>query len=383
MSRRTVRNWTIITDIILINLAFAFAYVVRYRFEWLYEATFYDPYRDYVGQQILLTLLLSAVFYQNKVWRRRRGEFIIDEVSRVSYATATGIALMMAVTFFFRPLAFSRLLLVWALLFIVLFIGLARVARRIILRMRYERGRSVDRALIVGCGEACRGVMRTLLARPDLGYQAVGYMDDGTEENNMGLGRIPRLGTFHDLQEVLQTQPTLHTVFIALPGWMHSEIVKLVRLCRSFNVEAQVVPDLFQMSLHHVEFSNMAGIPLFSVRDVGMTPLEEMLKRTFDLTIVALAALPSVVVGALIALAIKLESPGPILYRANRVGQNGRPFQMIKFRSMVVDAERYKPALLGMNEASGPIFKIREDPRVTGVGRFIRRLNSGTFSGER
>ncbi|MDX1662260.1 MAG: sugar transferase [Candidatus Promineifilaceae bacterium] len=375
MSRRTVRNWTIITDIVLINLAFAFAYLVRYRFEWLFEATFYDPYRDYIGQQLLLTLLMIAIFYQNKVWRRRRGEFIIEEVSRVGYATATGIALMMAITFFFRPLAFSRLLLVWALLFIVLFIGAARVLRRIILRMRYGRGQSVDRAIIIGCGEAGRGVMRTLLARPDLGYQAIGYMDDGTEENNIGLGRIPRLGTFNDLPDLLQSRPTLHTVFIALPGQMHSEILNLVRLCQQFDVEAQVIPDLFQMSLHYVEFSNMAGIPLFSVRDVGMTPLEEMLKRALDLTIIALAALPSLAVGAMIAVAIKLESPGPIFYRASRIGQDGRPFKMIKFRSMVADAERYKAALLGMNEASGPIFKIRDDPRMTRVGRLIRQLS--------
>lgn len=213
MNRRIIRTWTVITDILLINLAFAFAYVVRYELQWLFSTTFRATYSSYLGQQALLTLLLIVIFAQNKVWRRRRGEVLIDEIFRLTYATATGIALMMAFTFFSRPLAFSRLLLVWALVFIVLFLSASRLVRRIILRWNYRRDRGVDRALIVGSGEAGRGVMRTLLARPDLGFNAVGYLDDSAGENNMGLGRIPHLGTLPDLERVLEEYPDLHTVF--------------------------------------------------------------------------------------------------------------------------------------------------------------------------
>lgn len=375
MTRRRVRNWTIVTDLILINLAFVAAYIVRYRFEWLAETSFEDPYERYIGQQVLLTLLLIVTFYQNRVWLRRRGEFIIDEVSRIGYATATGIALMMAITFFVRPLAFSRLLLVWALVFIILFLSIARVVRRTILNMRYQQGKNVDRVLIVGCGEAGRSVMRTFLARPDLGYAPIGYLDDGAAANNIGIGRIPHLGTFYQLQQALQQHPDLHAVFIALPGGMHSQTLDLLRICQQHGVQARVVPDLFQLSLHHVEFNNMAGIPLLSVRDVGMSQMEKFLKRATDVSLALLAAVPGVVLGALVAIAIRLESPGPIFYRQDRVGRDGRKFRMIKFRSMIVDAENHKHALEQMNEASGPIFKIKNDPRLTSVGRVIRRLS--------
>ncbi|HZD09958.1 MAG TPA: hypothetical protein VE553_01350, partial [Candidatus Binatia bacterium] len=304
MTRRHIRNWTIATDLILINLAFVAAYIVRYRFEWLAETTFEDPYSRYIGQQVLLTALLGITFYQNQVWLRRRGEFIIDEISRVGYATATGIALMMAITFFFRPLAFSRLLLVWALVFIVLFVSIARLVRRLILRMLYSQGRNVDRVLIVGCGEAGRSVMRTFLARPDLGYVPVGYMDDGSGVNNIGLGRIPRLGTFYQLQQALRQNQGLHSVFIALPGDMHNQTLDLLRICQQHGVQARVVPDLFQLSLHHVEFNNMAGIPLLSVRDVGMSRSEQFIKRAIDVTLVLLAAVPAVLLGAAVAIAI-------------------------------------------------------------------------------
>lgn len=376
MNRRTIRSWTIVGDILLINLAFTFAYVVRYEFQWLFSTTYRAPYSSYLGQQALLTLLLIIIFAQNKVWRRRRGEVLIDEIFRLSYATATGIALMMAFTFFSRPLAFSRLLLVWALLFIVLFLSTARLAHRVLVRMRYQRNKGVDRALIVGSGEAGRGVMRTLLARPDLGYRAVGYLADGTGENNIGLGRIPHLGSMQDLEVILSEYPDLHTVFIALPAERHGAMTHLVELCQTHGVQSQVVPDLFQMSLHRVEFNNMAGIPMLSVREVGMSRAAQTVKRILDITIVLLLAPAALLLSAIIAVAIKLESPdGPVLYAAERVGQNGSLFRMVKFRSMVVDAEEQKEALQEYNEASGPIFKIRNDPRLTGVGRVIRRLS--------
>lgn len=376
MNRYAIRMWTIVTDIVLINLAFAFAYVVRYEYQWLFSTTFRAPYSSYVGQQALLTLLLIIIFAQNKVWIRRRGEALLDEIFRVGYATATGIALMMAFTFFYRPLSFSRLLLVWALLFIVLFISAARLLRRFILSMRYRRDQGVDRALIIGSGEAGRSVMRTLLARPDLGYRVVGYVDDGSSESNLGVGRIPHLGCVGDLERILGEVPNLHTVFVALPGERHAEMTRVVQLCQAREIRSQVVPDLFQLSLHSVEFRNMAGLPVFSVRDVGMSPTAQLLKRALDVAVVLLLAPLALLVGAVIALAIKLDSPeGPVLYTAERVGKNGRPFRMFKFRSMVVDAEEQREALEVYNEASGPIFKIRNDPRQTRVGRVIRRLS--------
>ncbi|MCB8968787.1 MAG: sugar transferase [Ardenticatenaceae bacterium] len=375
MTRRTIRNLTVITDLVLINIAFVLAYIVRYRFQWLLETTFVDPYESYLSQQLLLNILLLITFSQNKVWRRRRGEFWIDEISRVGFATATSIALMMAYTFWFRPLAFSRLMLIWALLFIVVFIGLARLARRVMLGFLYNRGQLVDHVLVIGSGEVGRGVIRTLLARPDLGYKAIGYLDDGSRENNIGLGRIPHIGSLMDADTILSNNPQLHTVFIALPGEMHREILSLLRLCHEHNVRAQVVPDLLQLSLNRVEFNNMAGIPTLGIRDIHISRGQQLLKRAMDLLIVLIGGIPALLVGLIIAVAIKLDSSGSVLYAADRVGRHGKPFKMYKFRSMIEDAEQKKAMLQHLNEADGPIFKIKDDPRLTRIGRVIRRLS--------
>ena len=377
--KTNVIHWvTIVTDLVLINLAFVMAYVVRYVWQWLRPVLYLEPYRDYLGQQLVLTVLLAIAYRYTGVWRRRRGELWLDEVARIITATAAGIMLMMAVTFFLQPSPFSRLLIFWALLFIVLFISFARLLRRWTLSMLYRRGIGVDRALVVGAGETGRSVIRTLLARPDLGFAVMGYLDDGRGED-AGLGRIPRLGDYTELEKYLTTYAPLHTVFIALPGTMQAQLLKLLQVCQQKEARALVIPDLLQLSLNRVEFSNMAGVPVLGVRDMAafghISRSGRILKRMLDLGIITLFSIPTVLVMAFLALAIKLDSPGPVFYASPRVGRDGRLFKMYKFRSMVADADERKESLRELNEADGPLFKIRDDPRQTRTGRLLRRLS--------
>ena len=373
MSHQRIRFATILSDLLLFNGGFALAYLIRYQWQWLRPVTFFEPFADYLGQLLLLNILLIFTFAQVRVWRRKRGEFWVDELSRITYAVAAGIGLLSMIAFFVQPTPFSRLMYFWAFLAIVMLIGLARLLRRVLLTLLYQRGILADRVLVIGSGEVGRSLIRTLLARPDLGYQAVGYLHDGLSENNIGLGRIPNLGTFVDLQKTLSERPQLHTIFIALPGEMHQQIAQLLQLCQRHGIRAQVVPDLLQLSMNRVEFNNMAGIPTLGVRDVGINRVQQTAKRLLDLVLILLGGIPALLAMGMIALAIKLDSSGPIIYKAPRVGKNGRPFQMYKFRSMVVDADQHKDELKPYNQADGPLFKMKNDPRITRVGHFIRR----------
>ena len=379
MKNRIIYRLTVITDIILINLAFLTAYLVRYVGQWFREVQFFEPYRDYLDQQIILTLLLVLTYRTTGVWRRRRGESWLDEAARIVTATAAGITLMMAVTFFLQPSPFSRLLLFWALLFIVLFLVTARLMRRATLAWLYRRGIGVDRALVIVMGETGRSVVRTLIARPDLGFSIVGYLDDGTVDDSDNLSRIPRLGDYSELGRYLTEYAPMHSVFIALPNTMHTELLSLLQICQQHGVRAQVVPDLLQLSLNRVEFTSMAGIPLLSMRDISafghISGTGRVLKRLLDLAIILLLSIPTLLVMAAIAIAIKLDSEGPIIYTSPRVGRDGKLFMMYKFRSMVSNADEQKEALRELNEADGPLFKIKQDPRQTRVGRLLRRLS--------
>ncbi len=373
--RRRVRNITLLLDLILVNVAFMAAYYVRYKLQWFAAETDPAAYTDWIGQQFLYVLLIAVIFWRGRVWDRRRGEFWIDEMSRLTNATTTAIAGIVTLAFFILPEPFSRLMYVWTFLFTIGFLAFTRFARRVSLSILYARGVGVDNVLVIGAGEVGRGVIRTLLARPDLGLNAIGYLHDGRGENNLGSGRIPHLGDWSRLKTVISKNREVDQVFIALPADQHDQTLKLVRQCHDLGVRPQVVPDLFELSLSRVEFNNMAGIPVFSVRDLRISRWGLAVKRLIDLAICIAISPIFALVTAIIGAAIKLESPGPIFFAQKRIGKDGKPFTFYKFRSMVVDAEDRRAQLEAMNEADGPIFKIREDPRLTRVGKFIRRLS--------
>ncbi len=359
---------------VLINLGFYLAYMARYTWQWIFgtpDSTV--PFSEYLIQQLLLNLFLIVAFSQTSVWQRRRGESWFDEVYRIGYAMAGSFTLIMAYEFLNKPTFSSRGMMIWAIVFIGVFLSLARLARRWTLRWLHSRGHAVDQVLIVGSGETGRGVIRTLLARPDLGFQAVGFLDDGV--NEVGSKRIPHLGQWKNLDMIVASHRQLHTVFIALPADRHQDILNMTKTCLENGIRAQIVPDLFQLSLGRVEMSNMGGIPVIGVRDNYKKTVTQLIKRIIDLLVVGIFAIPSLIVGGLIALAIKLDDGGPIFYKAKRVGKGGEIFEMYKFRSMVLNADALRDELWKENEADGPIFKIKHDPRITKIGRLIRKTS--------
>lgn len=373
--QRRVRNYTIVTDFLLVNLGFYLAYLARYDWQLFREVELADSFVSfaaYFPQQLLLNLFLLAAFTRLHVWRRRRGESWFDECYRVGVAMTSAFTLLSMFQFVFDPIANSRLMIFWAAFFTGLLIALARLARRWSIRYLNAKGIAVDSALVVGSGEAGRGVIRTLLARPDLGFRAIGFLDDGA---NLGSRRIPHLGTWTTLEQTLEKNPDLHTVFIAMPANRHEDIVKVTKACVQYGVQTQVVPDLLQLSLGSVEMNNMGGIPVLSVRAKQTNVFSRFLKRVLDLAIVAVFAIPGLLVGSIIALAIKLEDGGPIFYTAKRLTSGGKTIGMYKFRSMVLDADKLRDELWKQNEADGAIFKIKDDPRVTKVGKIIRKMS--------
>jgi exopolysaccharide biosynthesis polyprenyl glycosylphosphotransferase len=228
--------------------------------------------------------------------------------------------------------------------------------------------------LIVGAGEVGRTVMRTIVARPELGYDIVGFVDDNPQKGRTDLGRLRALGAVHNLPQVIEKE-AVDEVIITLPWMYHRKIMNIVQECARRRINARIVPDLFQMSLSQVDVDDLGGVPLIGVREVSFGRSALVLKRIVDVT----GALAGLTLGApvfgLIALAIRLDSPGPILFRQTRVGIGGRPFELYKFRSMYEGAEAQLEQLRELNETDGPIFKMRNDPRLTRVGRFLRRTS--------
>lgn len=378
--KQDIRRWmpwvTLVIDVLLINVAFLIAYWLRYDLQLFRSVDPANnvPYSVYLPLVALLTVVLILANRREGAYDIRRGHPFFDDIYGILNATTTAIMMLVVLVFFYRRLFYSRIIFIYAGLMIFLLLSLARLVRHLVLTRLRQAGQGVDRVLIIGAGEVGRTVIRNLIAQPDLGYRVIGFLDDDPVKSTTDLGPIKALGSIDNLPEALR-ENAIDQVIITLPWQYHRKVVRLVTESEQAGVRARVVPDLFQLSLGGADVEAINGIPLISVKQTALTGWNLTLKRITDITIAGLAVVMLAPVWLLTALAIKLDSRGPVFFRQPRAGRLGKPFTVYKFRSMHQDAETQLEKLRKQNEVSGPMFKIREDPRRTRVGRFIRKTS--------
>lgn len=365
-----------LTDLLLILLAFLLAYLVRYRLQWFLEVEpqYLVPFRVYIPSMLALAGALLLILWMEGAYRSERGRAFFDELVIVLRSAFTAIALMIFVIFLATPGYYSRLIFGYAGVITLFLLSASRALERGVIVRRYRRGQGVRRALIVSAGEVGRSVMRAVVARPELGYQIVGFVDDDPAVAHGEIGRFRGLGVTADLPAIL-AQGGVDEVIVTLPWSAYRKIMQIIRQCDQASVSVRVVPDLFQMTLNRVVVENLDGIPLVGISAPALRDWQRVLKRVTDVVVSAVALVLLAPVFGAIALAIKLDSPGPVIFAQKRVGRGRQEFTCFKFRSMCIDAEARLASLRQRNEASGPLFKMRNDPRRTRVGQFLRRFS--------
>lgn len=363
-----------ISDVLLINVAFLLAYYLRYRLQLFRQVdpAFDNPPEVFVPFQIVLTALLLIAFKIDGVYEPRRLGMWLDQMGRIVRATMMAMLIMIAVTFVYQPFFYSRLIFLYAVALIVLALGVGRFAWGGVLGQLRKRGRGVARVLVVGAGEVGRTVIRNVMALPELGYRVVGVVDDQLDAHS--IGPIPAMEGLYRIPYIVAEQ-RVDEVIIALPWTAPQRILDIFQQCEKLGVRARTVPDLFQLSLNRVDVEDLGGVPLIGLKPGAIHGTNRIVKRVMDLAlglIISIVALPLM---GLLALAIKLDSPGPVIFKQRRVGLHGREFVLYKFRSMRAGAEEEKERLRDLNEMDGPLFKMRADPRRTRVGRFLRKTS--------
>jgi exopolysaccharide biosynthesis polyprenyl glycosylphosphotransferase len=233
-----------------------------------------------------------------------------------------------------------------------------------------ERAGYRRRAVLVGSGRHAEAVAQALSGRARTKVDIVGHMSLSSHAPN---GLRP-LGTLDQLPEVL-THERVQEVILADPDFPQDKTVELVDLCHRRGVTVHVAPTTMEILMERAEFVPGQSVPLFMLRPPVFDGLDFALKRTFDLVIATLSLLVLSPLFALIALLVKVTSPGPVIYRSIRPGIGGRPFACLKFRTMAIEAEDVQDELESLNEKTGALFKIRDDPRLTAVGRALRRFS--------
>jgi exopolysaccharide biosynthesis polyprenyl glycosylphosphotransferase len=182
------------------------------------------------------------------------------------------------------------------------------------------------------------------------------------------------LGSVDDAARVVRAYH-IHEVIVALPLRAHSKLAELVTSLQDMSVNVRVVPDFYDLVFLRSRVEDFGGMPLITLREPALDPFQRAIKRAFDLVVGGLLLLLSLPLMGLIALAIKGDSPGPVFFKQQRVGEGGRLFEMLKFRSMVADAEAHQAEVFSYTPEGQVIHKQPRDPRITRVGRFIRRIS--------
>ena len=237
----------------------------------------------------------------------------------------------------------------------------------------YRLGLGETRLLVVGSGRLGKMIMQHIVANPNLGYSIVGFLHDMNEPPS-DFGRFKMLGTLDDLGMVIRSMQ-IDEVIIALPSYLHQQSIRSVRLCERLGTSFKLVPDLYELSLSRIDMEAIEGIPLIGIKQVSINSLQGFVTRVADIIVALLILIIGFPIWLCIALAIAISSPGGVLYKQTRIGFAGRPFKVYKFRSMYKNADARLADLMKLNEAQGPLFKIKDDPRITPIGRFLRHTS--------
>lgn len=318
------------------------------------------PFSTYLQLVLGVAVAAIAVLALSGLYStRRRG--IGDELVRIFVASSTAVFLVILLIFFQRALFSSRFILVAAWGLAIVTISLVHLTVRGIQRALFAKGIGVRPVAVVGQDRTADILVAELKARPEAGFAVIERMHPGPDLIPSLTAAIRRSG--------------IAELWLADPQLPHAEMLKLVAFAHDHHLTFRYAADLFGARATHVHVSTVAGVPVIELR---RTPLEgwgRILKRAVDFLGSAVAIVLLSPIGLLTAVAVRLDTRGPIFVALPRVGENGRTFPLFKFRSMVVGADRMKRELLAQNERTGPLFKMKHDPRRTRVGPFIRRFS--------
>lgn len=366
-------------DAFTVALAFRLAYWARYTAQLGgtvqgFDFRTLDNYRFYA---LLLVGATVVAFGVRGLYRLPRGTTFLAEATTAWSAVTVANAAVLVVVFLQPEFVSSRLFVIYAWGMILFFVTLERGLRRLARDQLWQRGIGVERAVVVGSGPAAQRVMSYLATTNDLGFHLVGFVDDGPVRDDWAIAtsrsiiRPERLGESDALARVIKDEG-ISEVVIALPPQAHDSILGVITTCRDADVGFQLVPDVFELSLGRVQINELNGVPLISARASRIRGWNLWIKRGMDILGAATALLLTAIPMLVIAIAIKLDSDGPILIKQTRVGKNGKPFTCYKFRSMHKNAEQAQEAVLSDGNGDARLRKHKEDPRRTRVGRLIR-----------
>jgi Undecaprenyl-phosphate glucose phosphotransferase len=353
----------VLLDVVMVAAAFAGAYSLRFGSPRTFPYPELPPLRETLTVGAVAVVLWPLVLRSVGLYRPQRHKSALDEVFGVFKATVLAGLLLVAVTYFVREDRYSRgaLLIFTVLAFVG--VGAMRFLFKEVLGALRRRGHNLRYVLVLGAGRLARQTLEQIEAHRELGFRPVGCLSLTRSRVGQKIDGTEVIGTIRDLSEVLGRQQ-IDQVLVALPSRSFHRLPRIMEICADTTVDVKLVPDVYQYATLFGGLEEFGGLPIVNLQSVGVLGINALAKRAFDLILSALFLALLAPLMLLVALLVKLGSPGPVLYRQERVGLDGKPFRMLKFRTMRDQAEQ-----------DGPRFAEPEDPRVTRLGSLLRRTS--------
>jgi exopolysaccharide biosynthesis polyprenyl glycosylphosphotransferase len=335
------------------------------------------PLADYLKVYPIILIIWSVLLFAYHSYHSHRTVSLNREALTVLRVVLVGNVILATFAYLLPLRQLSR---AWFILFGVLsaiFLLLEKIALRVIARYVRAKGLNYRTILIVGTGRRALEVARMINEHKYWGYKILGFVSDGHRLTN-GWGRYRIFGFVPDLKNLLEdrefAEPIDEVVF-AVTRKKLDEMKQIFLMCEELGIRARVAMNFFSNRVARIELEELEGIPFLTFTTTPSDETQLAFKRLLDVSVSALLLVLSMPVIVLAALAIKLSSPGRVVFKQERIGLNGRSFTLYKFRTMIERAHERRDEVSHLNEMTGPVFKSAADPRVTTVGRILRRFS--------
>ncbi|MGQ9630801.1 MAG: sugar transferase [bacterium] len=327
------------------------------------------PYRD--ALPIVASIVLFN-FVLLRLYDPKRNSPFVQEIYGIAKAVALSVALMIVVTFLSRYFPYSRGTILISFFTTTFVVGSGRILMRWLRSSLRRQGVGVIKTVIVGTTESAMKVRDRIKMHPNLGYKLIGFVSDEADAYEEVIGGLD------SLDEIIEREG-IDEVMVAHPLSGNGNVTDAIVRYSKGGVEFKVIPDILEMIASKVIMDDTGGVPTLMVRQVALSGWNAFVKRIVDITLASIGLIISAPLWLVIALAIKLDSPGPVLLKHKRIGKGGKIFSVYKFRTMVSNAQEILNRYLEENPKAKAefeaTFKLKDDPRKTQVGNFLRKTS--------
>ncbi|MHB1325414.1 MAG: undecaprenyl-phosphate glucose phosphotransferase [Thermoleophilia bacterium] len=354
----------VVADMLGVIAGFRLAFLIYIQWGVLYAGEAATPsFNFYAALAVGILPFYWLLFKLHGLYRFRLNLSLLEVLPAIVSAVTEASMVLLAITMFIFPVVhYSRNIIVISWVSTTVCVSIARLIIYALQRFGRSRGWYVKNTLVLGAGKVGISCAEKIRRNPDLGLRFVGFLDEQPSERATEQGAYQVFDDYDNLEEVLR-QHNIQHMLVGFSRDRHDTIVELMERCRPYNVEFTMVPRLYEIFSDSVGVEHIRGLPVLGLKRSSITGLQWVVKRTMDIVISLLVLVVMAPLFLLIVLAIRLDSPGSVLYRQVRLGKNERPFEILKFRSMRQDAEKGEP---GWSTAG--------DIRRTRMGRIIRPL---------